>query len=120
MEAESPVAVRTRYRVRPGRRVIVVTDLASLRGHVHGTVELPLRLCWSSMDRTFDLGKPYMRRWYYQTVLREASRPEDLTHYLDCDTLIDLWPDLHLPVGVRQAWEEHHPVLRSATAAASA
>jgi hypothetical protein len=30
-------------------------------------------------------------------VLREASRPEDLTGYLDRDTLIAVWPELHLP-----------------------
>jgi hypothetical protein len=40
----------------------------------------------------FDLGKSYLRRWLYQIVLREASRPEDLTGYLDRDTLIALWP----------------------------
>ena len=94
----------------------MVTDLASLRGPAHGTVELPLRLFWSSPDRTFDLDKPYMRRWFYQTVLREASRPEDLTRYLDRSTLIALWPELRLPAGVRQAWEEHHPPLRAAGA----
>ena len=88
---------------------IVVTDLASLRGPAAGTVELPLRLFWSSPDRTFDLDKPFMR--LYQTVLREASRPEDLIRDLDRQTLISLWPGLHLPRGVRQAWEEHHPVL---------
>ncbi len=114
MDAMSAVAVRTGYLSRPGRRVIVVSDLASLRGPVHGTVELPLRLFWSSPDRTFDLDKPFMRRWYYQTVLREASRPEDLVEYLDRSTLVALWPDLHLPRGVRQAWQEHHPVLRAA------
>jgi hypothetical protein len=32
MNAERAVAVRTQYPARPGRRVIVVTDLASLRG----------------------------------------------------------------------------------------
>jgi hypothetical protein len=112
----SVVAVRTRHQARPGRRVIVVTDLANLLGPVHGTVELPLRLFWSSPDRTFDLDKPYMRRWFYQTVLREASRPEDLTSYLDRALLISLWPDLRLPAGVRRAWEEHYPVLRPATA----
>src|SRR5207245_7976293 len=73
MDAVSAVAVRTQYRARPGRRAIVVTDLASLRGPVRGTVELPLRLFWSSRDRTFDLGQPFMRRWLYQTVLREAA-----------------------------------------------
>jgi len=116
MDAVRPVAVRTQYQARPGRRAIVVTDLASLRGPVRGTVELPLRLFWSGPDRTFDLGKPFMRRWLYQTVLREASRPEDLIRYLDGGTLIALWPDLGLPSGVRQAWEDHHPVLRAAAA----
>ena len=114
----SAAAVRTRYQARPGRRAIVVTDLAALRGPVRGTVELPLRLFWSSPDRTFDLDKPFMRRWFYQTVLREASRPEDLTGYLDRDLLIALWPDLHLPAGVRQAWEEYHRVLRAGAAVA--
>ena len=32
-----PIAVRTQYKARPGRRAIVVTDLASLRGPAHGT-----------------------------------------------------------------------------------
>src|SRR5215469_17723783 len=72
-----------------------------------------LRLFWSSPDRSFDLDQPFMLRWFYQTVLREASRPEDLTDYLDRDTLIVLWPELHLPRGVRRAWEDHHPVLRA-------
>jgi len=116
MDAVSAVAVRTQYRSRPGRRAIVVTDLASLDGPVAGTVELPLRLFWSSADRTFDLGSPFQRRWLYQTVLREASRPEDLTRYLDAGVLITLWPDLRLPAGVRQAWEERHPALRVAGA----
>lgn len=106
--------MRTRHQARPGRRAIVVTDLASLQGPVRGTVELPLRLFWSSPDRTFDLGKPLMQRWLYQTVLREASRPEDLTRFLDGPTLIALWPELRLPRGVRQAWEDQHPALRAA------
>ncbi len=110
--------MRTQYQARPGRRVIVVIDLAALRGPVHGTVELPLRLFWSSPDRSFDLDKPFMRRWLYEIVLREAASPQDLTAYLDGGTLIELWPELYLPRGVRQAWEELHPALRAATAAA--
>jgi hypothetical protein len=97
MNAERAVAVRTQYQARPGRRVIVVTDLASLRGPSRGTVQLPLRLYWSGPSPVFDLGEPYLRRWLYQIVLREASRPEDLTGYLDRDTLIALWPELRLP-----------------------
>ncbi len=94
----------------------MVTDLSDLKGPAGGTVELPLRLFWSSPDRSFDLDKPFMRRWFYQTVLREASRPEDLTGFMDRDTLVSLWPELRLPRGVRQAWEERHSVLRAAAA----
>ena len=117
MDTVGADAVRTQYEARPGRRAIVVTDLGSLRGPVRGTVELPLWLYWSGPSPVFDLAKPFMRRRLYEIVLREAGRPEDLTSYLDRDMLIALWPELYLPEGVRQAWEEHHPVLRATAAA---
>jgi hypothetical protein len=107
-------ASRVRYQSRPGRDAVVATSLADLKGLTEGTVELPLWLFWSSPDRTFDLSKPFMLRSMYETVLGEASRPEDLTTYLDGDTLIALWPELFLPKGVRQAWEDRHPILRAA------
>jgi DNA invertase Pin-like site-specific DNA recombinase len=100
------------YQARPGRRVLVVDDLTALSGPTTGTVELPLRLFWSLPDHRFDLDDPDTRLWYYQTVLREASRPADLTTYLDRDTLVSVWPDLYLPRGIRRAWEEQHPALR--------
>jgi DNA invertase Pin-like site-specific DNA recombinase len=112
--AAGTAVVRTQYEARPGRRVIVVTDLADLRGPAHSTVTLPLRLYWSPPGRVFDLDDPFTLRSMYQTVLGEAARPEDLTMHLDRDTLIAVWPDLHLPKGVRQAWEEYHPMLRAA------
>jgi hypothetical protein len=96
----------------------VAPDLAGLRGPVTGTVELPLWLFWSQPDHTFDLADPDMRQWMYEIVLREAGSLEDLTTYLDRDTLIALWPRLYLPRGVRQAWEDQHPALRSAVAVA--
>ena len=105
------------YQARPGRRAVVVASLADLRGPAEGTVELPIWLFWSNPDHTFDLGDKDMRRWLYQTVLREAGQPEDLVAYLDGDTLVALWPELFLPPGVRQAWEDKHPVLRAAAAA---
>ena len=116
MDTVGAVAVRTQHEARPGRRVVVVTDLTSLHGPAAGTVELPLRLYWSGPSPAFDLAKPFMRRWLYEIVLREAARPEDLTGYLDRDLLIALWPQLYLPAGVRQAWEEHHPLLRETAA----
>lgn len=106
-------ATRTRYQSRPGRAVVVAASLADLRGPTEGMVELPVWLFWSCPGHKFDLSDRDMRLWLYQTVLREASSPEDLSTYLDRDTLISLWPDLYLPKGVRQAWEDRHPVLRA-------
>jgi hypothetical protein len=110
-------ALLSQHAARPGRRALVVADLGSLRGPVSGEVRLPLRLFWSLPDHQFDLDDPDTRRWYYETVLREASRPDDLTVYLDGATLVRLWPELYLPKGVRRAWEERHPSLRAAVAA---
>lgn len=110
----APAAHFAPYQARPGRRVLVIDDLSDLRGPVAGPVKLPLRLFWSLPDHRFDLDEPDVLRWYYQTVLREASRAEDLTAYLDAATLARLWPDLYLPKGVRRAWEERHPSLRAA------
>jgi hypothetical protein len=116
--SERVIAVRSPHLARPGRRAIVVLDLADLHGPTDGTVDLPLRLFWSAADHTFDLGRPHAARELYETVLREASRPHDLTDFLNRELLIASWPDLHLPAGVRRAWEEQHPVLGSVAARA--
>jgi hypothetical protein len=118
MERARPVAAWQAQQSRPGRRVLVASDLADLRGPAEGTAELPVRLFWSSPDRTFDLGKPFMVRSMYETVLGQARRPEDLTTYLNGATLIRVWPELYLPKGIRAAWEERHPLLRAAVAVA--
>ena len=118
MVATHTDAARGRYQSRPGRRAVTVASLADLHGPVEGQVELPIWLFWGHPDHTFDLADEDMRRWLYQTVLREAGQADDLTAYLDGDTLIALWPGLFLPLGVRQAWEDQHPALRAAAAAA--
>ncbi len=112
MTTTEATASRAPYQARPGRSVLVAGDLAELRGPTTGTVELPLRLFWYP-ERRFDLDEPGILAWVYQTVLREATRPEDLTAYLNGDTLAAVWRDLFLPRGVRQAWEDRHPALRA-------
>lgn len=114
MSTEPVIAERSQYFARPGRRAIVILDLADLHGPTEGMVELPLWMYWSSPGHEFDLGDPDMRSWLYQTVLREACSAEDLTIYLAADILIGLWPQLYLPQGIRDAWEERHPVLKAA------
>ena len=91
--------------------MLVAASLADLTGPEHGPVELPIWLFWFP-DRRFDLDEPGMLAWMYQIVLREARRQADLG-YLNGARLVTLWPDLHLPRAVREAWEERHPVLRT-------
>jgi prevent-host-death family protein len=107
------------HQARPGRAGLVAASLADLRGPSHGVVELPLRLFWSTPDRTFDLDQPSRRQAMYEAVLREASRPDDLTSYLNGEVLIAVWPELYLPKGLRRAWEDRHPALRAARLAAA-
>jgi hypothetical protein len=47
----------------------------------------------------------------YETVLREATSPDDLSQWLDEATLVRLWPELVLPPQVRHLWENHFPQL---------
>jgi hypothetical protein len=116
MDVADAVAVWTPYQARPGRRVLVVRNLADLRGPARGTLTLPLRLFWSPPGRVFDLDDPFMLRSMYQIVLGEAIRAEELTAYLNRDLLLTVWGDLYLPKGVRRAWEELHPALAAAPA----
>jgi hypothetical protein len=113
MDVAGAAVVWTPYQARPGRRVLVVKDLADLRGPASGTVTLPLRLFWSPPGRVFDLDDPFMLRSMYQIVLGEAIRAEELTTYLNRDRLVAVWRDLYLPKGVRRAWEELHPALHA-------
>ncbi len=117
MDVKQAAAVRTEYQARPGRRAIVITDMADLRGPAHGTVTLPLRLYWSGSSPAFDLDDPDLCGWLYEIVLRESADPEELTTYLNGDKLVEVWSRLFLPKGIRRAWEEYHPVLRAAAPA---
>ena len=111
---QQPSAVLTAHHARPGRRVIVATDLAELRGPADGKVVLPLALYWSPAGRVWDLGESWSLREMYQVVLNEAVRPGDLASWLNAARLVEAWPGLYLPRGVRQAWEELHPILQAA------
>jgi prevent-host-death family protein len=113
------VAHAVPYQARPGRPGLVAAGLADLRGPARGVVELPLRLFWSAPGHTFDLDQPPMLQAMYEAVLREASRPEDLTSYLNGEVLVAVWPELFLPKGLRRAWEDRHPALRAARLAAA-
>lgn len=93
-------------------------SLTELTGPTAGVAELPHRMIWQEpRHRRFDLHDPYQLCRVYEIVLREAIRLDELRTWLDAATLQRIWPDLYLPRGVRQAWEERHPELTRAGAA---
>jgi hypothetical protein len=97
---------------RPGRPAVVAATLGELTGPTSGTVELSHRLVWQGPNRSFDLNEPDLLRWMYEIVLREAVTVDELRTWLDGPTLAREWHQLHLPRGVRAAWEQQHPELR--------
>lgn len=94
------------------RNVVVAGSLDDLRGPLSGRFRLPLHLDASARSE-HDLADPDDRRLVYRTVLLEAARESDHAEWLDRDTLLQEWPDLHLPQVVRSAWERAHPELRA-------
>ena len=74
-----------------------------------------LRLFWQP-NRRINLDNPGILAWMYETVLTESVSVQELRTWLHGPTLIRLWPKLFVPRGVRQAWEERHPVLRAQAA----
>jgi hypothetical protein len=83
---------------------VVADSLDDLRGPTSGTVALDRRLDWSGRAR-YDLANPRRLASMYETVLREATGPDDLARWLDGPTLVRLWADLVLPPQVWQPWE---------------
>ncbi|MGH3272878.1 MAG: hypothetical protein ACRDNZ_00945 [Streptosporangiaceae bacterium] len=112
-------AASRRYQARPGRRAVVAASLSALHGPASGKHVLPLRLYWSPPGRVFDLDDAGSVQSMYRYVLNEAIREDELAEHLDGERLAAVWPALILPRGVRRAWEEQHPQLAAASAAAA-
>lgn len=92
------------------RPYAVMDSLVDLHGPTSGAVLLDRRLDWSGRTR-YDLANPRRLASMYETVLREATRPDDLVRWLHGPTLVRLWPDLMLPQQVRELWENRFPQL---------
>lgn len=95
------------------RPYAVVARLEDLHGPTSGVVQLDRRLHWAGGRSGFGLDHPRRLASLYETVLREATHPEELEAWLDQRTLVRLWPDLVLPPQVRRLWEAQFPQLRA-------
>ncbi len=92
------------------RPYVVADSLSALRGPTSGTVVLDKRLDWSGRAR-YDLSNPRRLASLYETVLREATGPDDLEWWLDGPTLVQLWSQVVIPPAVRHQWEARFPQL---------
>jgi hypothetical protein len=95
---------------------VVPESLEELAGPTSGEVLLPTRLDWGP-ERSYRLDVTADTRLLYERVIREALRVEDLRAYLNRDLLVQLWPDLFLPLQLRALWEQAFPLPRLAAAA---
>ncbi len=90
-------------RLGPAARPVAVPDDIERAPKANGVVELPRRVRWSGPPKVYDLSEHGDRLRVYEQVLREGTE-DDVRHYIDPDTLLDLWDELVLPAHVRAAW----------------
>ncbi len=104
--------------VRPTRHRphAVVEDLQTLRGPIDSVVRLPISLDWGP-NPVYDLSNDSRRRTFYERVLNEALRVDQLETFLNDKLLMDLWPHLSLARDVRPLWEKRFPELVARTTA---
>jgi hypothetical protein len=95
------------------RHYVLPLSLTELTGPVHGVVRLDAALDWSG-DPGYDLDDPGDLLVMYQTVLNEATAPDQLRRWLDAATLRRLWSSLWLPARLRTLWEARFPELGTA------
>ncbi|MBU6242209.1 MAG: helix-turn-helix domain-containing protein [Acidobacteria bacterium] len=67
------------------------------------TVVLPLHLNWSTTGQQFDMRNRRQRLHCYEILLREGDG-RDIMTFVDGALLIDVWPDVHLPRVIKDAW----------------
>jgi hypothetical protein len=111
LAAGQPGVIVTGHQGRPGLPVLVITELADLRGPAGGKTVLPARLYPDRPGAVFDLDEPALLAEAYQVVLNGAAGARDLAEHVNAARLIEAWPGLYLPAPVRRAWEEVHPAL---------
>jgi hypothetical protein len=89
----------------PASRPVAIPDDIDAPGIIKacGVVELPANVYWSGPQRTFDLDERHDRALAYEHVLTEGTEA-DVRRFIEVDQLVDLWPQLILPLHVRRAW----------------
>jgi hypothetical protein len=83
--------------------------LEQLQGPRSGLLDVPINVYWGPRH-TFDLDNGSDVIQTYEAALREG-RVIDQETLLNHELLLETWPDLMLPVRVRELWETRFPEL---------
>jgi hypothetical protein len=67
--------------------------LSDLAGPTAGLFELPVTIDWGP-KRLYNMGLDADRRVVYERVLREAASPEEVSRYVNGQTLVEVWTRL--------------------------
>jgi hypothetical protein len=78
-------------------------QLEQLQGPRNGPLDVPINVYWGPRH-TFDLDNESDVIQAYQAALREG-RVIDQEKLLNQALLVEIWPELMLPVRVRELWE---------------
>jgi hypothetical protein len=92
------------------RHYVTPVRLADLCGPVTGVITLDQRLDWSG-DARYDLDDPGDLQLLYQTVLNQAATADELSRWLNEESLRQVWPTLWLPARLRALWQARFPEL---------
>jgi hypothetical protein len=84
-------------------------QLEQLQGPRNGPLDVPINVYWGPRH-TFDLDNESDVIQTYQAALREG-RVIDQEKLLNHALLVEIWPELMLPVRVRELWEGRFPEL---------
>ena len=107
MSASTQGSPRVRYQdIKPYDTPAQLDDLHGPRA---GRLVLPLNVYWGP-KRDIDLDSEPDVVKAYQAAIREG-RVVDQVELLNRDLLVEIWPELMLPVRVRDLWENRFPEL---------
>lgn len=111
MSSAEAVAAAKKVRVEDVKPYDAPSGLDELHGPRSGRVGLPPWVYWGP-DATFDVESADIVTAYQATI--QEGRTVDQVQILNRELLIAIWPELTMPLRVRQLWEGRFPELTAA------